>query len=116
MNSLTSIMKIVMVFFLLLCASTVNAVCNGYSLAIGNRQDWAGRGSWTVYRNDCSVVTSWVGNNPCTDSGIFSCSPAPIHFNQFRDAAGTMHYCVPEPAREACGNALGPDILSVCCY
>ncbi|KAF2098317.1 hypothetical protein NA57DRAFT_77106 [Rhizodiscina lignyota] len=94
--------------------TSVSAVCPGFNFAIGQNFDNAGLPSWNVYNDDCSIhepITLWTDGNPCT-SGIFSCTPDPITFNQYTDGrTGLIYACRTDPNSRTCGS----DTIGVCC-
>ncbi|KAL5115789.1 hypothetical protein ACEQ8H_006284 [Pleosporales sp. CAS-2024a] len=69
-----------------LAASFASAICPGFNFGIGNVQNLGnGINKWSVYDDSCKVVDSLTTNqNPCT-SGMFGCSPAPIHFTSYKN-------------------------------
>ncbi|KAJ7226987.1 hypothetical protein GGX14DRAFT_347968 [Mycena pura] len=91
---------------------TAHAVCPGFNSAIGNVIRLAeGVNRWNVYNSSCFVVDGLTTTmNPCTQ-GIFGCSPAPIFFDQYTNAAAGLKYaCQRDPNSDLCGN----DNISVC--
>jgi hypothetical protein len=64
-----------------------------------------------VYDDSCNAVDSLTTTeNSCTE-GMFTCSPAPIHFTGYRNSfTGLQYACRTDPNSGNCGN----DMISVC--
>ncbi|TFK58445.1 hypothetical protein BDN72DRAFT_806416 [Pluteus cervinus] len=100
---------------LLALADVALSVCPGYNYGISNAVDVNNVKIWSVYEDNCIVadyLTSKDGNvNPCT-SGMFGCSPPPIHFNKYTNShTGLIYDCRPDPNAGRCGNY----DIAVCC-
>ncbi|KAJ7362363.1 hypothetical protein DFH08DRAFT_682841 [Mycena albidolilacea] len=72
---------------------TAHAICPGFNFAIGDTNPLAeGVSRWNVYNGSCIVVDGLTTTkNPCTQ-GIFGCSPAPVTFDEYTNAATGLKY------------------------
>ncbi|KIJ29368.1 hypothetical protein M422DRAFT_132947, partial [Sphaerobolus stellatus SS14] len=87
-------------------------ICPGFDFGIGNViHGGNGISRWNIYNNNCTIVDGLTTNeNPCI-SGIFSCSPAPVHFTEYINTYNSRVYlCQTGSSFGICGN----DAISVC--